>query len=535
MTLKKYLRLLRTLRYLKWQQLWYQVKYRYFQLLPEPPSAYTELALLPKRRDSNRVDTRRCDDQFSFLNQTHAFGSIEQINWNYSAFGKLWTYNLNYFDFIRQNPPGHCGKKTSGIAQLLIEDWITKSPIIKDGHEPYPTSLRIMNWLGFYEENNILPPDWVVAAVRIKYLDLWGKLEYHLQGNHLLENAIALVRAAYYFNDHQRLPKALRLLRTQLQEQYRPEGAHYELSGAYHCTLLGRLLELYAALQRQSSAVATIDTNLATSLGILQVSLAKQLGWLEYLTDNTGYYPHFNDSVDGIAPTPAYLFQLGQKLGLQPTAVPPNYLPAHFHTSFGVFDFWVDLGPIGPDYIPGHGHADNLTFCLNYQGQPIVVDPAISTYEKNERRQLERSTQLHNTVSWDEQNSSEVWGGFRCGRRATTNVLEHSAEKIVAEHDGYHHLGIKYRRAFSWSGASLDIQDKIKRTATTHLFFAPEFKVQKIADGQWKIGPIQLSISDGQTTVQDYQFARGFNQLAAAKSLHITFTNELNLRFTALG
>ena len=37
---------------------------------------------------------------FTFLNISHSFS--EKINWNFDQFGKLWVYNLNYFDFLNQ-------------------------------------------------------------------------------------------------------------------------------------------------------------------------------------------------------------------------------------------------------------------------------------------------------------------------------------------------------------------------------------------------------------------------------------------------
>ena len=37
---------------------------------------------------------------FTFLNIPHDFS--DKIDWNYRSYGKLWTYNLNYFDFLNQ-------------------------------------------------------------------------------------------------------------------------------------------------------------------------------------------------------------------------------------------------------------------------------------------------------------------------------------------------------------------------------------------------------------------------------------------------
>ena len=38
------------------------------------------------------------DNSFIFLNVAHSF--LAKIDWNYNELGKLWTYNLNYFDFL---------------------------------------------------------------------------------------------------------------------------------------------------------------------------------------------------------------------------------------------------------------------------------------------------------------------------------------------------------------------------------------------------------------------------------------------------
>ena len=58
----------------------------------------------------------------------------------------------------------------------------------------------------------------------------------------------------------------------------------------------------------------------------------------------------------------------------------------------------MDIGKIGPDYQPGHAHADTFTFCLYFKNTPIVVDTGTSTYNIGKRRDKERSTMVHNTV-----------------------------------------------------------------------------------------------------------------------------------------
>ena len=77
----------------------------------------------------------------------------------------------------------------------------------------------------------------------------------------------------------------------------------------------------------------------------------------------------------------------------------------------------LDVASIGPDYLPGHGHADTLSFEMSLFGKRTLVNRGISQYGI-EVRQVERGTAAHNTVVINNENSSEVWSGFRVARRA---------------------------------------------------------------------------------------------------------------------
>lgn len=97
----------------------------------------------------------------------------------------------------------------------------------------------------------------------------------------------------------------------------------------------------------------------------------------------------------------------------------------------------VDIGNITATYQPGHTHADTFNYELHINGEPFVVDTGISTYNKTARRQYERSTSAHNTVSINGKNSYDVWGGFRVGKRAKTTLITDKPYYIKALHNGY--------------------------------------------------------------------------------------------------
>ena len=187
-------------------------------------------------KNSFNYDNRYFKKQhsFTFLNVFHSFS--DKINWNFNKIGKLWTYNLNYFDFLNQE---NISKET-GLR--LIKDFIKNDDFLKDGKESYPISLRAVNWVKFLSNNQV--KDAVINnTLYYHYCILFKNLEYHLLGNHLLENAFSLLFGAYYFQDEKLYNKSYDLLISELNEQVLKDGAHFELSPMYHQIILLRLLD----------------------------------------------------------------------------------------------------------------------------------------------------------------------------------------------------------------------------------------------------------------------------------------------------
>jgi len=99
---------------------------------------------------------------------------------------------------------------------------------------------------------------------------------------------------------------------------------------------------------------------------------------------------------------------------------------------------------VGPDYLPGHAHADTLSFELSFGGQRVVGNSGTSLYEEGGVRSWERSTAAHSTVTVDDEDSSEVWASFRVARRARPLGLTHEESagilRAACAHDGYRRL-----------------------------------------------------------------------------------------------
>lgn len=517
-----------TIRYLKWVQIRYRLRYilenkldEYYTTKPlrgSVPKTATQSLVLIDSIDGTRAYF--APRRFRFLNLEHEFD--QEIDWNFSGHGKLWTYNLNYFEFLSQ--PGM--SKATGLE--LIRDFIRQENRIKDGMEPFPISLRTIFWVRFLTQHRIRD-ELIDRSLYRQLLRLNDRLEYHLLGNHLLENAFALLYGARYFSDSRLIQKAADLLRQQLEEQILTDGAHFELSPMYHQLLLYRLLD----------AINLLVHNLGEGgdlLAFLKQKAGMMLGWLRQMLFVNGSLPRVNDSAPGIAPGPAALFDYAARLGVDMIPLPLG-ASGYRKSNTGRFELLIDAGPVGPDYIPGHAHSDTFNFVLHHRYRPLIVDTGISTYEKNSRRTLERSTASHNTVMVADREQTEVWGGFRVARRARIASLTASDGKLVATHLGYRHIGVQHQRSFSWNDQQIEIHDQLSgdQAACAFLHFHPNVHLQlKDQSVVGNFGAIHFNPFPIKLSMQKYDYALGFNRLTEAQKVVIHFKHELRTKIQLL-
>jgi hypothetical protein len=457
------------------------------------------------------------DNTFVFLNREKDFSS--NIDWNFHEYGRLWTYNLNYFDYLLQPALD----PETGLR--LIMDFIDNRHNAKTGYEPYPTSLRTVNWIKFCTFNNI-HNDKIDSSLYAQFVILSKNIEYHLLANHLFENAVSLMFGAYYFRDDTFYTKARKLLTAQLDEQIMSDGAHFELSPMYHKIILYRLLDSY-------NLIVNNDWRDDAGLSLLIKNKVEQmLGWLKSITFRNGEIPHLNDSSDGIAPDMTDLEKYAHTLNISSSAV---RLSASGYRKFEtpLYECICDAGQIGPDYQPGHAHADTFSFVMNIHNRPVIVDTGCSTYEWGRLRSDERGTASHNTVTVNAGNSSEIWGSHRVARRAKVTILDETGHSIEASHDGYKHLGCTHIRRFTQTAANIfTIADTVagngdKTVNHAYLHFSPyeDFTVnQNIITGKDYYIELKGAVS---ITVQTCHTASGFNMRTPSRCVQILFYTAL--------
>lgn len=492
----KYQLLLHTLGHLRPTQVFHQVKsrvlipnYRLIQCPTTPTASMWAVTPIPRPKCTD-------GDKFSFINIISDF-----TTWNDSSRGMLWAYNQNYFDFINQSGT------TKEYGLYWINKFIRDLSTNKVGLDPYPTALRGINWIKFFGRYPETLTKEISDCLFSQYRYLQKRLEYHILGNHLLEDFYSLFIMSLYFEDHKYHLWATNKLINELQEEILMDGGHFEQSVMYHCILLDRLLDCICF---------AVGMGCLYGINELKSFANRMLGWLREMCWKDGSFPLFNDAAIGIAPLPDEIFNYANRLGIEPVKVNLS-ISGYRRFANELIEAIVDVGGITATYQPGHSHADTFNYELRINGKPFVVDTGISTYNKTARRQYERSTEAHNTVTINGKDSSEVWGGFRVSRRARINDIT----CITANGD-------IHKRQFVLTSTGIIITDIVSAPAVSRIHLSPDVTILECDNNIIHTNLADIKITGAQSIkAVDCMVSTEYNKFHNTKCIEISFDNQL--------
>lgn len=456
----------RTVRHLGWSQIVWLGRQRLRRRVPMKlgpmlgPVRLIDLREASPFPEWRRAKARRMIEtgEFNLLNVTS--GDAKGIPWTTTALPRLWVYHLNYCDFLNVDLTRPEDRPFLRKALTIMADWCEQNATGTEiGWEPYPLSLRIVNWLKFLLRNAAsldaigegAAGAEILASLRRQVLTLERTLEFHLRGNHLLKNLKALIFAGELLetrDSYRWWTKGAQLLGSQLTEQILSDGGHFERSVMYHAEVFEDLLDLKTLVSSSGRSLACGPA--------LSGAIGRMAEFLETMLHPDGEISMFNDSAVGVAPKAQELLARAGRFKKAPDhrGRALKVLP---ETGYAVIReaslkncLIFDCGPLGPDDQPGHGHCDVLSYELSLDGQRVVVDTGASTYEPGRERQYERSTAAHNTIRVDGKEQAEIWASFRVGRRPRMGRIEGGEINgflfVRGEHYGYRRLGIIHSR-----------------------------------------------------------------------------------------
>ena len=484
---------------------------------------------LPIQKDQTLFN----EHTFHFLNKSE---SLSVIGWkdHDKTISKLWRYNQHYFDDL--NAKG--ASKRKKWHDQIIDNWINENISCAGvGWDSYPTSLRIVNWIKWHLAGNKLP-DYCLQSLAIQTRWLFKRIEWHIPGNHLFANAKALVFSGLFFSGNESktwLNKGLKILKDELKEQILDDGGHFELSPMYHSIVLEDILDIINISKIYPESISYLQINEWEKV------TNKMLRWLDVLTHPDGYISFFNDSALKVSSNLTELKKYANRLNINYSSIKFEKVTHLLNSGYVRLASdnavaLIDVAKIGPKYLPGHAHADTLSFELSLFNQRLLVNTGTSEYENSKIREYERSTKAHNTVELNKKDSSEVWGIFRVARRATPlevkfNKLENSTI-VCSKHDGYKYLEGKpvHQRTWNFFDTSLIIKDEIQgscKDAYAYFHFHPSIDISKKNESNWdlkmpKHQRANLQIKTGNAQLEKFYYAPEFGKKIKSYCLKVS-------------
>ena len=524
-----------TLKFLKFKQIYYRLKRKFIN----PKVTEKFLGDMPQRK-GNWIKFNFYEDKIDKDLNANFLNCKKKLNlpkdWNNLNISKLWTYNLHYFDDLLSI---NADSKNDFHINLL-ELWIDQNPqSLGNGWEPYPSSLRIVNifkaWLGGLNLN-----DKIFRSLHTQTSFLSNNLEKHLLGNHYFVNLKALLFAGIIFKEFRWVDIAIKGLTSEISEQILDDGANFELSPMYHSIMLVDILDIYNLYLEHPTA---FNNELII---LIKTNIPKMLKFMDIMSHPDQKLAAFNDSADEIAPSKKDIEEYARKLGFKITSLDINKTQIFDNNDSGYFcatnkgsKIIFDASHIGPDYIPGHAHADTLSFEFSIGYNRVFVNSGTSLYGLSSERLKQRKTKSHNTVEIDNKDSSQVWSSFRVGNRAkilsrNSRLINNEVIELEASHDGYKTLcgGSIHTRKITLNSNKLIINDSIKGSYTdakAYFYIHPCFSL-KVLNNTLNINSSDLKLKcnlDGiQYSVLDSLWSPQFGIQLPNKVLEINFESK---------
>jgi uncharacterized heparinase superfamily protein len=410
------------------------------------------------------------DGAFTFMNRTIDFGGPDQVDWESPAVYEppiVWTIQFHGFEFLRWLTFGFERPTDCQACDDVFADWrrdwadrtrIGSEQYLRRAWTPHAVSLRLLNWSRYYAwqagSDGADPDDGFLGDIYKNALFLEKHVERDVGGNHLIENAVALVVAGLLFETHgERLVETgVEILRDET-DQILADGGHYERSPMYHVFVLTRYL----------TAVHLLDRAGRRCPQSIRETTQSATAFLSAMRGSDGRIPLLNDSVYDEALPAGDCLQYADAVGFDvPDPAPSAWLDAsgYYWLGDGADQLLVDGGPVGPPHLPGHSHNDLLSVQAWVDGTPVLTDTGTYDYEPNERRQFARSVRSHNTVQVDDLEPIDIGGRYVMGRRVepharlTTvdgiDVFDGAYEKRGALRRTYRHRRRVYRTDPWW-------------------------------------------------------------------------------------
>ena len=454
----------------------------------------------------------------------------------------------------------------------LLEDWSAANPFLWgiSWTSPMEIALRSVSWMTAARviasrhdiADKASPAGSLVRRLLTGAANMTEYLIRHESGfssanNHLVVEAASVALAGLLFGREDWSAPSLATLDRELLRQVSPDGVDLESSLHYH----GFVMEAYLLVWREMAATKTADPRRKETwrdrLGKMArfVAASRVAGerWCVFGDD---------DEARILAPEGAdyfkYLLDLHANVSGEDVLDGDNRqtrvtFPQGGYSFLrgGAMYVGIDHAPLGFGSIAAHGHNDILSFQLFMGNTPVLVDPGTYLYHTDRpRRDLLRSTRMHNTVTIDGMEQSQMLGPFLWGKKAVTRLLSTGDATLTASVKGL--SGVTHTRRWDMDHRSLlrlgpdghaeecmppmttlTVTDSFDRPCSWEATFivAPGIEAMPTPGGrQVRIGGIlSLESLAGDLRLETVEIAQGYGRLTRATAIRIIGNSQENV------
>lgn len=376
--------------------------------------------------------TAAIDGEITFLNETISFKNgtavsvdapevLEQsLHWKL----KCWGFEHLKPVWLSSHAPSAVSDDEIAVHRAWLEDWKCAHPIANNtGYlrrywMPHSVCLRILNWARYDSLfADRLDDQFRKDIRRFVYKNaafLSDNVEHGVGGNHLIENAVALVVAGVYADEPAWRRQGHRIFIKAAENQFFEDGGHIERSPMYHLIVCQRFLTAVDLLESLDEGSAEIRRTAADGIE-----------FVERLRPPDDRIPLLNDSVFGEAlPLPSCL-RYARAVGIEVISDDTTEQRGRSLAESGLYWFGdggtrllVAAHEVTVPHLPGHAHVHPGQVCLWVDGKRVLTDTGVFEYAAGPRRQRSRSVRSHSTVQVGETepvrlaSSFWLWGGL---------------------------------------------------------------------------------------------------------------------------
>lgn len=352
------------------------------------------------------------DGEITFLNETVSFedGEAVSVDAN-SVLEQSLHWQLKFWGFEHLKPvwlsshdPSEISNEDIAVHRTWLNDWTYDHPIAADPHYlrqywmPHSVCLRILN-LARYDSlfADHLDDEFREEIRRFIFKNaafLSDNVEHGVGGNHLVENAVALIVAGVYADELAWRRQGRQIFERAAENQFFGDGGHIERSPMYHLIVLQRFL----------TAIDLLETIGEESQKILSAA-EDGIQFLERLRPPDDRIPLLNDSVFGEALPLMSCLAYARSVGLEVALCHNEGMHTKSLPESGFYWFGDDntrllvaAHEVTVPHLPAHAHVHPGQVCMWVDGKRVLTDTGVFEYAAGPRRHRTRSVRSHNTV-----------------------------------------------------------------------------------------------------------------------------------------